>query len=29
MSTLDNERHAVIKTKFIKAEAKIIFFGVN
>jgi len=29
MSTLDNEGHAVIKTKFTKAEAKIIFFGVE
>jgi hypothetical protein len=29
MSTLDNEGHAVIKTKFSKAEAKIVFFGVE
>jgi len=27
--SFDNEGHAVIKTKFTKAEAKIIFFEVN
>jgi len=27
--SFDREGHAVIKTKFVKAEAKIIFFGVK